>query len=77
MARFPQLHIYHLVRQVLRELLVITKPNQAFGDLHSQICSAAISIASNIYEGSSSGSDAQFLHYLKIARSSCSEVQGQ
>ncbi|TVR44056.1 MAG: four helix bundle protein [Planctomycetota bacterium] len=77
MARFHQLRIYHLARQVLREVVTITEENKGCGDLHSQIRRAAISVISNICEGCSAGNDVQFARYLRIARASCNEVQGQ
>ena len=77
MPRFDNLRVYHLARQVLRTVAVITADAPGFGDLSSQMRRAAISVVSNICEGSASGQDRQFIRYLNIARASCNELQGQ
>ena len=51
MAYHNNLRIYHLARHVLRDIVDITESNKGFGDLHSQIRRAAISVVSNICEG--------------------------
>lgn len=77
MPRFDNLRVYHLARHVLRDIASITADAPGFGDLTSQMRRAAVSVVSNICEGSASGQDKQFLRYLNIARSSCNELQGQ
>jgi four helix bundle protein len=51
-----------------------------FGNLRDfgfrdQICRAAVSISNNIAEGFDRGSDGDFIRFLRIALSSCSEVK--
>lgn len=77
MARFHQLHVYHLARAVLRDCATITDRMQGFGDLTNQMRRAAISVISNISEGASSGNDKQFVRYLNLARASANELQAQ
>jgi four helix bundle protein len=77
MARFHQLTIYQLARENLRDVARITSVQRGFGDLANQMRRAAISVVSNIGEGSSSGSDRQFARYLSIARASANELQAQ
>lgn len=40
-----------------------------------QIQRAAVSIMNNIAEGSESGSNANYIHFLNIAKGSCAEVR--
>ena len=59
---------YALVRQLPRE--------ETYG-LRSQMSRAAVSIASNIAEGSSRTSENECRHYLEIALGSCFELDTQ
>ncbi len=59
---------YALVRQLPRE--------EVYG-LRSQMTRAAVSIPSNIAEGSSRTSELEYRHYLEIALGSCFELDTQ
>ncbi len=76
MARFHNLIIYTLAPENLRDIAAITDSMHGFGDLVNQMRRAAISVVSNICEGSASGSNRQFGRYLTIARASANELQG-
>ena len=76
MANINNLIIFHEARQLVRDIGPITE-SLRFGDLGNQMRRAAISVVSNICEGAGMGSDRQFARYLKIARASVNELQGQ
>ena len=59
---------YKLVRQLPRE--------ETYG-LRSQMTRAAVSIPSNIAEGSSRSSENEYRHFLEIALGSCFELDTQ
>ena len=61
-------NVYHLTRQ--------EKFSRDFG-LRDQIQRAASSVMHNIAEGFESGSDPEFVRFLKMARRSAGEVQSQ
>ncbi len=60
--------VYQVVRQLPRE--------EAYG-LRSQMTRAAVSIPSNIAEGSSRTSENEYRHFLEIALGSCFELDTQ
>ena len=60
--------VYALVRQLPRE--------ETYG-LRSQMTRAAVSIPSNIAEGSSRTSELEYKHYLEVALGSCFELDTQ
>ncbi len=45
--------------------------------MKDQICRAALSIPSNVAQGSERGSAKDFAHFLNIARGSCGELRTQ
>jgi hypothetical protein len=62
MARFINLNVWHQARTLLRMVSDATRTMRAEGDLKSQMRRAAISVVSNISEGSERGNDREFRH---------------
>jgi four helix bundle protein len=77
MARFTNLNVWHQARTLLRMVSDATHVMRAEGDLKSQMRRAAISVVSNISEGSERGSDREFRRFLAIANASAAEVEAQ
>jgi four helix bundle protein len=77
MARFTNLNVWHQARTLLRMVSDATRSMRAEGDLKSQLRRAAISVVSNISEGSERGSDREFRRFLAIANASAAEVEAQ
>jgi four helix bundle protein len=77
MARFTKLDVWYQARTLLRMVSDATRTMRAEGDLKSQMRRAAISVVSNIAEGSERGNDREFRHFLAIANASTAEVEAQ
>jgi len=79
MKNFQELKVWKLGMQIVKEVYDVSKlipENEKFG-LISQITRAAVSIPSNIAEGSSRNSDKEYKRFLEIALGSSFELQTQ
>jgi four helix bundle protein len=77
MAKFTNLRVWHEARALLRLVSAATRDMRPEGDLKSQLRRAAISVVSNISEGSERGSDRDFIRFLVMARASNAEIEAQ
>ena len=77
--RFEELLCWQKARHLANEVYNLTKHANFVRDfeLRSQIQGAASSAMHNIAEGHDSGTDLEFIRFLRLARRSCSEVQSQ
>jgi len=77
--RFEDLHIWQAARELVQIVYRHTTQGGFERDfaLRDQIRRAVISIMSNIAEGFSAGSDAEFIRFLGCARRSLSETHSQ
>jgi len=74
--RFEKLTVWQSARALAGEVYATTKSfprDEVFG-LISQLRRAAVSVSTNIAEGSGRNSDADFAHFLEIAYGSAMEV---
>jgi four helix bundle protein len=79
MHNFRQLNVWHLALSVAEDIYKVTNDfpkSERFG-LVTQMRRSAISIASNIAEGSSRSTTKDFQRFLSIARGSASELETQ
>lgn len=77
--RFEDLHCWKSARELVNLVYEVTNKspfNRDYG-LRDQIRRAVVSVMSNIAEGFSAGSDAEFIRFLSFSRRSVSEVQSQ
>jgi four helix bundle protein len=76
---FESLRVWHESRQLVRDIYAITRQDEFSRDyaFRDQIRRAAISVMSNIAEGSERDSPKEFAHFLRIAKGSCGEVRSQ
>lgn len=74
--RFEQLNVWQLARAFVTVIHAISRafPTEERFVLTSQIRRAALSIMLNIAEGSSRGSDKEFIRFLRISYTSLLEV---
>jgi four helix bundle protein len=78
-TRFEDLQSWQKARQLTNAVYDLTGYSAFAKDLRllAQIRDAAGSVMHNIVEGFDSGTDPEFIRFLKIARRSASEVQSQ
>lgn len=76
---FKNLDVWKLARELCKEIYEITNnfPTEERFGLTSQIRRCAVSIPSNIAEGTSRTSDKDFSRFLDIALGSCFELETQ
>lgn len=78
MSSYKELHVWEKSFSVCEDIYTITKsfPKEEVYGLTSQIRRAAVSLPSNIAEGSKRGKK-EFVQFLKIAHGSGAEVETQ
>ncbi len=74
MRRFEELRVWKDARILVKNVYTLTEPLRDWG-FKDQIRRAAVSVMNNIAEGSESGSDANFIKFLHVAKGSCGEVR--
>ena len=77
--RFKNLEVWNFSMKLVEDIYKITSTfpsNEQFG-LTSQMRRSAVSIPSNIAEGSGRSTDKEFANFLRIALGSCFELETQ
>lgn len=79
MHNFKELIVWQKSRELVKDIYILTEkfPNDEKFGLTSQIKRAAVSIASNIAEGSGRGSDKECVRFLDMANGSAFELETQ
>lgn len=79
MAHFKELIVWQKSINLVTEIYRITEkfPLNEIYELTSQLRRASVSVPSNIAEGNTRRSKADYLQFLRIARGSCSEIETQ
>ena len=79
MRNFRTLYIWQQGVQLVADVYKLSEelPNEEKYGLKSQICRAAVSIPSNIAEGSSRQSEIEYRRFLEIAMGSAFELETQ
>jgi len=77
--RFEDIEAWQLGRELTKQIYARTKEGSFARDygLCDQIRRAAGSTMHNVAEGFDSGSDAEFIRFLRYAQRSCTEVQSE
>ena len=77
--RFEDIEAWQIARELTKAIYQATRREMFAKDfgLKDQITRAAGSVMHNIAEGVDSGSNAEFLRFLRYSQRSCSEVQSQ
>ncbi|MBK8491412.1 MAG: four helix bundle protein [Saprospirales bacterium] len=76
---FEKLHAWHKAKDLVKLIYQVTKafPKEELFGLTNQVRRAAVSVASNLAEGSTRHSDKDRAHFISIAYSSLMEVLNQ
>lgn len=76
---YQKLHIWGKAMLLAKKIYVITSqfPKQEIYGMTSQMRRAAVSIPSNIAEGSQRGTNKDFANFIGIARGSLAELETQ
>lgn len=79
MHNFKELKIWQKGRRFVKDIYILTRtfPKEELFVLTSQMRRAAISISSNIAEGSGRGTDKDFARFIDIATGSSFELESQ
>jgi four helix bundle protein len=72
--RFEDIVAWQKAQDLAVAVYTLFRDSRDFG-FRDQICRAAVSVSNNIAEGFDRRSDAEFVRFLNIARSSCNEVK--
>lgn len=75
-ASFEDLEVWQKSCRLSVDLYRLLKDCRDYG-IKDQMCRAAVSIASNIAEGSERGTDCEFVRFLNIAKGSAAELRTQ
>ena len=77
--RYQQLTVWQKGMQLVKLIYLVTNtlPREELYGLSNQMRRAVISIPSNIAEGFGRYNTKEYLHFLRIARGSCYEVETQ
>jgi four helix bundle protein len=77
--RFEELEVWKKARELTRKIYACTRGRDFAKDfaLKDQIRRAAVSVMSNIAEGSERGGNVEFVQFLAIAKGSIAEVRSQ
>ncbi len=73
---FEDLEVWQRARVLVREVYQSTEPFKEWS-LRDQMRRAAVSIASNIAEGAERNANAEFQHFIGIAKGSAAELRTQ
>lgn len=79
MAHFKELIVWQKSIDLVTKIYKVTEkfPSSEIYGLTSQLRRASVSIPSNIAEGNTRRSKADYVQFLRIARGSCSEIETQ
>jgi four helix bundle protein len=79
MASYKELIVWQKAFNVAVDIYTVTKkfPKDEIFGMTSQMRRSAVSISSNIAEGSLRGTKKDYVHFLRISLGSCAELENQ